>query len=232
MAIKINIAEKRAVVEGAPVIVCGNSSYSIEFTFDAEWDSVTNKKARFIYTRDGVVQHEDVPFTGTTVAVPFLVGIRSVEVGVFTEGENLCTTTPAKICCTPSILCEAGQVAIPGGTTADTDEKEIFIAEYGVTTYEELETAYNAGKALFCRKDIYVMPLYSHYPDSSFSFCVITTTQRLNYYITAADKKWTGLAADLCGPKFTEIEESIGDIDAALDGIIAIQNELIGGDEV
>ena len=36
MSIKINIANKHCIVEGTPVIVCGNSGYMITFTFDAE----------------------------------------------------------------------------------------------------------------------------------------------------------------------------------------------------
>ena len=37
--------------------------------------------------------------------------------------------------------------------------KEIFIAEYGVTTFEEMNSAYNAGKMLFCKDGTKILPL-------------------------------------------------------------------------
>ena len=115
MVININITDKRASVEGAPVIVCGNSEYSIKFTFDAEWGADTYKTARFVYVRGGRVLHEDRDFTGDTVQVPRLANIREVHVGVF-EGERY-TTTPAVIPCEPSILCGSGEPAAPSPET-------------------------------------------------------------------------------------------------------------------
>lgn len=104
--ININIANKRPTVIGTPVIVCGNSGYSIQFTFDSEWDAATLKTARFVFCKDGAVQHKDVPFSSTKVFVPVLSEIREVYVGVYAE--DLRTTTPAKIPCERSILCGSG----------------------------------------------------------------------------------------------------------------------------
>lgn len=83
-------------------IVCGNSTYSIKFAFDAEWDEHPTKTARFKYNGRAV----DVPFEGDTVAVPKLRNTSHVTVGVFAG--DLKTTTPAKIPCEKSILCEDG----------------------------------------------------------------------------------------------------------------------------
>jgi len=69
------------------------------------------RTARFVYVRDGKVQHEDVVFSGNTVAVPILSGIDSVKIGVF-AGE-LRTTTPAVVRCGASILCGSGEVHEP-----------------------------------------------------------------------------------------------------------------------
>ena len=102
--ININVAEKRAATVGAPVIVCGNSDYTLAFTFDSEWAAVEEKRARFSYVRNGVRQYEDSePFTGDSVAVPILSDITRVEVGVY--GGSLQTSTPASIPCERSILC-------------------------------------------------------------------------------------------------------------------------------
>lgn len=118
MVIKINIADKRPTVEGAPVIVCGNSDYSLEFAFDAEWSARPTRTARFVYVQDGQVKHTDKNFTGSTVAVPALLRITQVHVGVF-AGE-LYTSTPAVIPCEASILCNSGSPATP---TPETDAR-------------------------------------------------------------------------------------------------------------
>lgn len=101
--ISINVAKKLASVIGAPVIICGNSDYSITFTFDEEWETMDLKTARFVYKRDGALKFIDVVFSGRTTAVPVLSNIDEVYVGVY-SGE-LHTTTPARIICKKSILC-------------------------------------------------------------------------------------------------------------------------------
>lgn len=104
--IKITVKNRKATLVGTPVIVCGNSDYTVTFTFDDEWSLTGLKTARFVYIRDGVQKYEDVVFSGNTVSVPVLSDVAFVSVGVF-EG-NLSTTTPARILCTRSILCGTG----------------------------------------------------------------------------------------------------------------------------
>ena len=111
MAIQISVTNKIAAVKGTPVIVCGNSDYSVQFAFDGEWGAGTYKTARFVYIQDGEVKHQDVDFTGDTVNVPALYNTREVRVGVF-EGE-IHTSTPAVIPCKPSVICGSGAPAIP-----------------------------------------------------------------------------------------------------------------------
>jgi hypothetical protein len=103
MDIKITIANKHCTVQGAPVIVCGNSDYTMTFTFDAEWDKATEKTARFSYVRDGVRRYQDVKLTGDTAAVPAVYGTRELQVGVYAG--DLVTSTPARIPCKKSIVC-------------------------------------------------------------------------------------------------------------------------------
>lgn len=104
--IKILVIEKKAILTGTPVIVCGNSDYTVTFTFDDEWNLTGPRTARFVYVKDGKVQHEDVLFPGNVVAVPILENVDFVDVGVFAG--NLCTTTPARVHCKKSILCGSG----------------------------------------------------------------------------------------------------------------------------
>ena len=42
--IKITVTEKLASLEGSPVYVCGNSDYSVAFTFDAEWSAQSDRR--------------------------------------------------------------------------------------------------------------------------------------------------------------------------------------------
>lgn len=110
--IKILVRDKRAIVEGSPVIICGNSDYVVAFDFDDEWSATGPKTARFVYVKEGEVQHEDVVFSdATAVPVPVLSDVSFVKVGVF-EGD-LCTTTPARIPCEASILCGSGELQEP-----------------------------------------------------------------------------------------------------------------------
>lgn len=111
MEFQIDIKEKVARVIGTPVIVCGNSDYTIRFTFDAEWLDKVAKTARFVWVKNGETQYEEVVFTGSTVAVPTLSNITAVQVGVY-AGE-LQTTTPARVPCVRSILCGGGEHTEP-----------------------------------------------------------------------------------------------------------------------
>lgn len=107
MLININVANKRPTVDGTPIIVCGNSDYQIQFTFDEEWDKSLMKHARFAWRKGGDARYIDVPFLGDTVDVPMLTEVRFVYVGVYTD--HLQTTTPARIACEYSIRCNSGE---------------------------------------------------------------------------------------------------------------------------
>ena len=84
--------------EGA--IICDNSDYTIRFTFDNEWSAHETKTARFVWGG----AYTDVEFTGDTCQVPTISGADQVQVGVYVEGTELKTTTPAAIPCRGSIL--------------------------------------------------------------------------------------------------------------------------------
>ena len=81
-------------------IVCGNSDYQIEFTFDSEWNDYQSKTARFIING----KYVDVAFLGTVCPVPVIINADTLQVGVYAG--DLTTTTSATIPCRKSILCE------------------------------------------------------------------------------------------------------------------------------
>lgn len=107
MEIHIDIAKKVARVIGTPIIVCGNSGYTIRFTYDAEWLDKAVLTARFVWVHNGETHFKEVPFTGSTVAVPILEDVTVVQVGVYAG--DLQTTTPARVPCVRSILCGGGK---------------------------------------------------------------------------------------------------------------------------
>lgn len=109
--IKDNIAMQTG---GQAFIVRDNSDYVINFTFDVEWAEETAKTARFALQRGGYI---DVPFTGSSVAVPVISTGRRVDVGVFAG--NLRTTTSATLPLVPSIRSKGGAPVPPEDAVYD-----------------------------------------------------------------------------------------------------------------
>ena len=85
-------------------IVCGNSKYKAEFTFDEEWDEYPVKKAKFVFRRDGKNESINVEIKNNSCSIPPLYDVESVKVGVFVDG-GISTTTAAVIECEKSINC-------------------------------------------------------------------------------------------------------------------------------
>lgn len=101
--IHINVKNRVATANGDSRIINGNSDYSIEFDFDAEWSDLNNKIGIFAYNDAATHKwaYQTVLFSGNTCTVPILRDIHCVYVGV-TAG-NVRVTTPAKVQCRLSI---------------------------------------------------------------------------------------------------------------------------------
>ena len=101
--IQVSVRDKIATQTDGTVIINGNSDYSIEFDFDAEWADLNNKIGIFAYNDAAAHKwaYQTVLFSGNTCAVPILRDIHCVYVGV-TAG-NVRVTTPAKVQCRLSI---------------------------------------------------------------------------------------------------------------------------------
>lgn len=117
-------------------IVCGNSDYSLKFTFDSEWDNVTTKTARFIWNG----KYYDVSFTGDECVVPIINNATNVTVGIYAG--DLVTTTPAVIPCEKSILCGTNISHV------DTDEDITAATEATAAALEAKKAAREATAAL------------------------------------------------------------------------------------
>ena len=128
----LNINIKNKIAESInDVIVCGNSDYVINFTFDDEWKSYNVKTARFIFNGSAI----DVVFSGNRCPVPVVSNTTTLAVGVFAG--DLRTTTPALIACQKSILCEDG---LPPDPTPDVYKQIIDMLNTGGTTGQGFTT--------------------------------------------------------------------------------------------
>lgn len=113
--ISITVQNKKAQVQGNPVIVCGNSDYVLSFDLDSDWDEVTGIKAQIAYLQNGHTVRQTVPvLPGGMSPFPAISGAREVQIGVY--GGSIRTAAPAVIPCMP---CETD---IPGARkTAEND---------------------------------------------------------------------------------------------------------------
>lgn len=145
--IQVKVENKVASNMGAPVIICGNSDYTVTFTFDAEWATMDIKTARFVYRRGDAFRFIDVVFSGRVVAVPVLSDVDEVLLGVY-AGE-LHTTTPTRIPCKRSILCESSE---PYEAPAEDVYAQLMETINNLETLPTVSTA-DAGKALMVRED-------------------------------------------------------------------------------
>ena len=106
MILHIDVVNKKATFQKrGGCIVCGNSGYQIQFSFDGEWDAHDNKTARFIYNGEFTDVDFDKTEDNNICSVPILHDTTEVEVGVYAG--DLTTTTSARIDCQKSILCKA-----------------------------------------------------------------------------------------------------------------------------
>ena len=111
ITLNVEIADRHAVYVEAPAkLVCGNP-FKVIFHFDEEWTEFANtpKKAKLVFWRRGKLEHLTVEFTGNVCSVPALFSIKSFEIGVYIDNEDICTTTGAVIECEKSIHCNTSQ---------------------------------------------------------------------------------------------------------------------------
>lgn len=123
--IEINVNKKIASLPVEEFIICGNNDYKIKFNFDADWTEHENKVARFIFNEKYIEKN----FSGDTCEGVIITNTREVFIGVYANGETLATTTPARIACKKSVLCD---------DIAGTKTKEVIITkgDKGESAYE------------------------------------------------------------------------------------------------
>ena len=103
MILHIDVVNKIATYQKRDgCIVCGNSDYQIQFSFDGEWANATDKKAVLILP-DKTTQ---VPIGEDGVCeLPIIRNANHILVGVYSEIAGM-STTGTQIPCKKSILCK------------------------------------------------------------------------------------------------------------------------------
>ena len=120
-------------------VVCGNRDYQIVFAFDTDWTAYDEKTAVFIF--GGTAR--EVKFTGNVCKMPTVRNSTECTVGVYVD--DLATTTPAKIPCIKSILCEKDStntivdVSATTATHGDVRKGETFYTADGKAAVGSLE---------------------------------------------------------------------------------------------
>lgn len=101
--IRLCVRNKITAAVGKPVIVCGNSDYTLYFDLDAEWAPFREKTVRFFWydNRRGRHLHTDVLFAGNAVSVPVLRDTNEVAVGLYAGG--LHAAVPVRIPCAEAV---------------------------------------------------------------------------------------------------------------------------------
>ena len=113
--ITIKVRNKRAEVVGSPIIVCGNSDYSISWDLDSEWTSLSNRVVRLEFFRNNRLRYEEITFEETTCGLPVINGVHEVSIILF-AGE-IHTDEPVRIPC----IVTATQTAIPSPADGSDD---------------------------------------------------------------------------------------------------------------
>ena len=129
--IHIGICDKIAKPTSGEYIICGNSDFTVIFEFDDEWDDYPTKTARFSY--EG--KYQDVVFEGNECPIPFIIGTKYIDIGVF-AGEWI-SSTPARVRAKESIVDEG----IPDEPPSDVYAQIIELCEKASTDAEEARKA-------------------------------------------------------------------------------------------
>jgi hypothetical protein len=140
--IEILISNKIAIAPADALLVCGNSDYQINFTFDEEWAKYNKKTARFIFGN----KYIDAEFEGNTCKGVVIANTREVYIGVYADNGELATTTSARIECKKSVQCSSvageytGEVLRLKGDKGDSAYDIAVLNGYEGTEQEWLES--------------------------------------------------------------------------------------------
>ncbi len=203
--ITIQILDKIATCLTELPIVCGNSDYVVDFVFDEEWDKHDVKTAVFKVNGKPIKK----VFRGNECEIPAMRNTLVVTVGVFAgtiDDGTLSTSTSALVRCKP---CATDGDDVPPPPPDDVYNQIVGLCDEAVSTAKSVEERANNGE--FDGKD----GKQGEKGEDGH-----TPVNGVDYNTPEEKAAFVKEVEDAC----------LGDIDTALDSIIAIQESLIGGD--
>ena len=111
MEIVITVSEKIARVRGNPVIVCGNSGYTLRVRTDSEWDALPDIRVLLTWMCGGRAVCVTVPLNDGRCELPAVHGACEVYISLYAG--NVHTSVPAVIPCEPCVTDLPGSVMQP-----------------------------------------------------------------------------------------------------------------------
>ena len=200
--IVIEIVDKVATCLTKKAVVCGNSKYVVDFVFDEEWDEHEVKTAVFIVNGES----HKVVFEGNVCKFPVVQNTMTVKVGVFAgtiDDGTLSTSTPALVRCKP---CVTDGDTLPAPPQDDVYNQIVDLCNEAVSTAKSVEERANNGEFNGEKGEK---------GDDGY-----TPQKGVDYFTPEEKAEFVKEVEDAC----------LGEIETALDGIIALQNSLIGGE--
>ena len=205
--IVIEIVDKIATCLTKKAVVCGNSNYVVDFVFDEEWEKHKVKTAVFVVNGTSI----KTVFEGNVCEFPAVQNTTVVKVGVFAgaiDDDTLSTSTPALVKCKP---CVTDGETLPAPPSDDVYNQIVGLCNEAVSTAKSVEERANNGE--FDGKQG---------EQGEQGADGYTPRKGIDYYTDAEKAEFVKEVEDAC----------LGDIETALDSIIAMQNSLIGGESV
>lgn len=95
--IQVIITGKMAIPVEGPIVVCGNSDYSVKFYFDSEWDSSGQKIIAIDYRQRGHLRRWEGELDGDTIELPTFHETDALSINILSESVE--TDVPAIIPC-------------------------------------------------------------------------------------------------------------------------------------
>lgn len=211
----VTIRNKIASCENDVRIVCGNCDYEIEFNFDTEWEKHDVKTALFVVNGKAIPQ----VFRGNVCQVPVIQNTRVVEIGVFAgtiDDGTLSTSTPALVGCVKGVTEYDDTISPPEDNVY---AQIVELCEHAVEVAEEVEEKVNSGE--FGGGE--VSSVNGQTGKVVLDASDVGAISKDDVDDTPTEGSTNPVSSD-------GVYMALGDIESALDSIIAIQDKLIGGD--
>lgn len=113
MTLTLTVTNRIAALQGSPVIVCGNSDYSVQVVCDAEWAAYAEKTLQIAYVCRGetVRINAAVQPQNNTASLPAIPDASELFLGL--QAGEIRTAAPARIPCIACICSIPAEYAVP-----------------------------------------------------------------------------------------------------------------------